>query len=283
MLELLFIFMIYVIIGWLWETSYVSFKEKKFINRGFLKGPYIPIYGFSFITVVLFMEVLNNIDINPFILISIQVISISAISAIWEYATSYVLEVIFHTRWWDYSYRKFNLNGRIALDYSILFGIGGYLLWRFTVPIFNEIYLQLPDVALYTIIYGFLCLILFDTVYTYRDMFKLRNIILRMEIIRDEVSDRFGFTFEQIHQTLSEGITSFGSTISVYKDEVAKRLSELKEKSGSKISETILSKISLFSQLLENSNNITRFLKKYPKATSTRYKYLISILRSKKK
>ena len=273
--------MIYVVIGWIWETSYVSIKEKKFINRGFLTGPYIPIYGFSFITIVLSMEMFNSLNINPFFLALIQILYISFISAVWEYLTSYALEVIFHARWWDYSYRKFNLHGRIALDYTILFGIGGYFLWRFTTPIFENLYFQLPDTLLYIVIYGFLSVISFDTIYTYRDMFRLRNIIIKMEIIRDEISDRFGFTFEQIGKSLSDGLTSFGSAIGAYKEEISKKLSELKEKSTNKFGEPILNKINQFTSMLENSRNVTRFLKKYPKASSKRDKYLINILRSK--
>ena len=276
-LRIIFIFMIYIVLGWIWETSYVSIKEKKFINRGFLKGPYIPIYGFSFITIVLSMEMFNNFNINPILLISIQILYISLISALWEYVTSYLLEVIFHARWWDYSYRKFNIRGRIALDYSVLFGIGGYLLWRFITPIFDNIYIHLPSMALYIIITCFIFILITDTIYTYRDMFKLRNIIMKMELIRDEVSDRFGFSFDYINKALSDGLTSFSAAIGSYKDEISNKFSELKEKG----SESVLNKINQFSNLLENSKNVTRFLKKYPKASSKRYKYLIGILRSK--
>lgn len=282
MLEIVFIFMIYVIVGWLWETSFVSFKEKKFINRGFLKGPYIPIYGFAFITLVLSIEIFNNLNVNPLLLILIQILYICLVSAIWEYLTSYILETIFHTRWWDYSYRKFNIHGRIAVDYTILFGIGGYLLWKFTIPAIESIYYQLSSVTTNIIIYVFLLTITIDTIYTLNDMFKLRSIIIKMESIKDEISDRFEFTFEQLNITLSSGLTNFNTAVGHYKTEIMKKLSELKEKGGSKVSESVSLKINQFSKLLDNSKNVTRFLKKYPKATSKKYKYIINILRSKK-
>ncbi|MBN2604569.1 MAG: putative ABC transporter permease, partial [Bacilli bacterium] len=141
----LFLFMIYAIIGWLWETPYVSINEKKYVNRGFLRGPYIPIYGSVCVTLILSMTLFDSFNQNnPFIII-IEIMFVALISAIFEYTTSYILEKVFKTRWWDYTYRKYNLNGRIALDYTVLFGIGGYLLWRFVNPVFSTLFANIAS------------------------------------------------------------------------------------------------------------------------------------------
>ena len=104
------LFVIYSFLGWFYE-SFICSKifQKKFINRGFLLGPYCPIYGTG--------AVLCNIvfstpqDSNVFVIF----ISCAVGACIIEYITSYIMEKLFNTRWWDYSKLPFNLNGRICL------------------------------------------------------------------------------------------------------------------------------------------------------------------------
>lgn len=109
-------FFIYSFAGWLWETAYCSYQERTFIYRGFLFGPYCPIYGFG---VLLLLEVLSPLKSDPFLLFVNSIIFMSTL----EYATSYVLEKLFHQRWWDYSKEPYNLHGRIALKSSLFWGV----------------------------------------------------------------------------------------------------------------------------------------------------------------
>jgi len=113
--------------------------EKKFVNRGFLVGPYCPIYGFG-VLLITFLLKKYQADIIVTFIFSIL------ICAILEYITSYILEKLFHARWWDYSNRKFNINGRICLDNLLIFGILGcfiiYVLNPFLINILNK----MPDV-----------------------------------------------------------------------------------------------------------------------------------------
>ena len=74
MIRILFLFMMFCIIGWLWETPWVSLKTKKFVNRGFLHGPYIPIYGFAVITIILSMTIFDTVNQNNVFMIIIQII-----------------------------------------------------------------------------------------------------------------------------------------------------------------------------------------------------------------
>ena len=145
--KILFLFIIFSTIGWLWETPWVSIRTKKYVNRGFLHGPYIPIYGFAIVTVVLSMGIFNGIHNSSVFLILLQIIYIGLVTAVWEFFTSYILEKIFHTRWWDYSSHKFNFQGRISLHVSFFFAISGYLVWRFINPVFVSLF----DIILNTI------------------------------------------------------------------------------------------------------------------------------------
>ncbi len=110
------LFLIYSFLGWLVESLYCFFLSKKFVNRGFLIGPVCPIYGSGCLLILIFLSKYSE---DPFTLFCMSII----ICSILEYLTSYVMEKIFKTRWWDYSEKKFNLNGRICLENMIMFGL----------------------------------------------------------------------------------------------------------------------------------------------------------------
>lgn len=107
-------FYIYSTIGWIYESSLRSCTSKKLINSGFLNGPYIPIYGFG---AVLDILILGSID-NPVLLFILS----ATINCVLEYFTSYMMELLFHARWWDYSNQPLNINGRVCLLGYLAFG-----------------------------------------------------------------------------------------------------------------------------------------------------------------
>lgn len=103
------LFFIYAILGWIIETTLVSIEKRKFVNRGFLIGPYCPIYGFGGLAITI---LLKNYTKDPIVLFLMAVIICGTL----EYFTSYIMEKIFKARWWDYSAKKYNINGRICLE-----------------------------------------------------------------------------------------------------------------------------------------------------------------------
>ena len=115
-LELFLHFVFYSFLGWVAETIYCSLLQGKFVYRGFLSGPVCPIYGFGAIFVITLLQPFKE---NILMLFLMGVVITSTL----EYITSYLLEVIFHMKWWDYSKRKFNINGRVCAWNSSLFGI----------------------------------------------------------------------------------------------------------------------------------------------------------------
>ncbi len=122
------LFFIYSVIGYLIEIISVSITEKKItLSRGYLIGPYLPIFGCGGLGGVLFLTKYKNDIVNLFVL------SV-AYSCILEYITSLILEKIFKLRWWDYSRRKLNLNGRISLETGVAFGIFGIIIVCFIQP-----------------------------------------------------------------------------------------------------------------------------------------------------
>lgn len=132
-LSLLFIyFFLYAIIGWMCEVVYCSIPEKKFINRGFLNGPYCPIYGVGALIIITFLMPYVS---DPILVFFIGVILTSTL----EYVTSWGMEKLFHAKWWDYSDHRFNINGRVCLLNSVLFGILCVILMYLVHPFVNNL------------------------------------------------------------------------------------------------------------------------------------------------
>jgi len=111
-------FIAYSFGGWIWEAVILSLlREHRIINRGFLNGPYCPIYGVG----ALFSVLLHHYIGDNYILLFLGG---GVIACILEYITSFALEKLFRARWWDYSDRFLNINGRICLVGFVLFGLG---------------------------------------------------------------------------------------------------------------------------------------------------------------
>ena len=138
------LFLTYAFLGWCMEVTCKFIQFKRFINRGFLIGPYCPIYGWGAVTITLLLQRYINDIIVLFVM---AVIVCSFI----EYFTSYFMEKKYHARWWDYSNKKFNINGRICLDTMIPFGILGVFIMYVSNPFFMGIYNDIPAIWLHTI------------------------------------------------------------------------------------------------------------------------------------
>ncbi len=122
---LLFVF--YSILGWFMEVASTLIKSRKMINRGFLIGPYCPIYGWGALLITMLLQKYKN-DVVALFTLGMM------LCAILEYTTSYLLEKVFKARWWDYSTRKFNINGRICLNTMIPFGLLGVIMMKIINP-----------------------------------------------------------------------------------------------------------------------------------------------------
>ena len=115
MYQFLCIFFIYAFLCWCTEVSYAALQTGKFVNRGFLNGPVCPIYGFGVVIIIACLTPLKK-DLLLLFLGSV------VLTSLLELATGFVLEKLFHQRWWDYSNDPFNLGGYICLKFSIAWG-----------------------------------------------------------------------------------------------------------------------------------------------------------------
>lgn len=140
------LFLIYSFMGWCMEVCVSLVTRKKFINRGFLIGPYCPIYGWGAILITLLLSYFTD---KPILLFFMAILICGTL----EYLTSFFMEKIYHLRWWDYSNKKFNINGRVCLDTIIPFGILGTTIMYVTNPFFLDKLNMIPNNTLNIIFY----------------------------------------------------------------------------------------------------------------------------------
>jgi len=151
------LFMTYSFLGWLLEVIVCYKDQKKFINRGFLIGPFCPIYGVgSLLMIILLHDYVKDI----IVLFCLSVI----VCSILEYVTSYIMEKLFRARWWDYSDKRFNINGRVCLETLVPFGFFGTLIVAYINPFLFSLYSDIPKIAVHFVTGFFLGLFLLDLV-----------------------------------------------------------------------------------------------------------------------
>lgn len=135
------LFMLYSFLGWCMEVVVTLVSTNKLVDRGFLIGPYCPIYGCG----CLFINVLLKKYLNdPIVLFVMSIV----ICSILEYFTSYIMEKMFKARWWDYTDKKFNINGRVCLENLLAFGLLGLLMMYIINPFFVSILSKIDEVVL---------------------------------------------------------------------------------------------------------------------------------------
>ena len=135
------LFIIYAFVGWSIEVIRQLMEKNKFVNRGFLIGPYCPIYGYGALAITILLRKYIN---EWFVLFVMAILT----CGILEYFTSFLMEKIFKARWWDYSNRKFNINGRICLENLALFGLLGLFITYVTNPFLLKYLNLIPNTTL---------------------------------------------------------------------------------------------------------------------------------------
>ena len=186
-----YLFIIYSFCGWVNEMIVTSIPNKKIVNRGFLIGPYCPIYG---VAALIMLATLTQYKEDWIVLFVMAAVT----STIVEYITSYLLEKLFKARWWDYTSLKFNINGRVCLENSLLFGIAGFLLIKYVNPVVVNYITKIPSIPF--LIIGFCVLILFiiDSIVSFSIISKLS---LSLNNIRADHTD---FITEKVKAVLME-------------------------------------------------------------------------------
>ena len=168
------LFLLYSFIGWSIEVIGQLLEKHRFINRGFLVGPICPIYGWGCIAMIL---TLTKYKSDFFLLFAMAIV----ICSILEYFTSYFMEKLFHVRWWDYTRRKYNLNGRICAETMIPFGILGCLVIYIVNPILSSILLKISVSTLNIIAIILFVIYVIDNIISLSIMFGFKGTLKTVE------------------------------------------------------------------------------------------------------
>lgn len=213
------LFLIYSFIGWIMEICVTFYKSKKIVDRGFLIGPYCPIYGYASIIMILY---LNHYKDNPLTVFLLAVVICTFI----EYIISYIMEKLFNARWWDYSNYKFNINGRVCLINAFFFGVLGTFLVYYANPFFENILLKINTNTLNIISLILMILFTTDFIISMYATFKLKSSINK---INKDNTEEFKKKFKEKieNKILSRRILK---AYPKYKNNIIKKIEEYRQK-----------------------------------------------------
>ena len=173
-------FFIYSFIGWVWECCFVSVRKRRWVNRGFMYGPMLPIYGFGALAVLI--STIRVRDSIPLIFLFGMVGA-----TLLAYVTGAVMERLFNVKYWDYSNQKFNLNGYICLTSSLGWGLFSVLLVKFVhVPIEGAV-LKIPTIIAEGIAFVLTVAAAVDVTQSFNDAMDLKRILAQLEESKKQI------------------------------------------------------------------------------------------------
>lgn len=178
--EIILLFFIYSFLGWCVEVAFVATTLGKVLNRGFLNGPVCPIYGCGMLLVLI---VLHPVSDNIFLLFLGGMVICSAI----ELFGGWILDKLFHMRWWDYSDRPFNVGGYICLSFSIMWGLAVVFAVKLVHTPIMAVLQRIPDTLQFVFIILFGIILIIDMVVTLKHLIGIRKNLGQLEWIAEQL------------------------------------------------------------------------------------------------
>lgn len=194
--QYIFSFFVYAFLGYLCEVVYCSISQRKLVNRGYLYMPICPIYGCGAVIILLSMLPIANMW---YLVLILGILLTSGL----EYLTSYVMELIFHMRWWDYSKRKFNINGRVCLRNSLMFGALVMLVVYGLHPLLYKLMNMMGTLPIRIINSVLLVGLCVDFVFSTIKNINIAKVVAKINHIAEELAD----DFKELKQNASEKIS----------------------------------------------------------------------------
>lgn len=233
------LFMIYSVEGWIMECTLGLIEKHKFVNRGFLIGPYCPIYGFGVLSVSLLLSKISNNIILLFLLSTL-------ICGTLEYLTSYFMEKIFKARWWDYTRRKFNINGRVCLETLIPFGIISVLIICFANPWWINNLHKIPTNVLHILSISLFIIYIIDTFISFNIILKFKNMTKKEKDNTEEITKKVKETAEAAIEKLKNEKANLMNKINIKNFTLAPVMKYTRKKYTRQIKDTKLTLIGTF-------------------------------------
>ena len=261
--DLLWFFCIYAVLGWCTEVIYAAVTKGVFINRGFLNGPVCPIYGFGVVLVVALLEPFKEKRILLFFAAMI-------VTSLLELITGFILEKVFHERWWDYSDKPFNIGGYICLAFSIVWGLACMAVVEIVHPIIETLVHHLDNPVGAVILAVVLIAFAADLIVTLCNLIHLKRQLRVFTAVTDElhhISDRMGKNiFENVEKSRkrNEKIMEFAAE---KKEELTDSTEVLKEKK-----ESLVAQGKMLMEKYSKSLFLKRLYRAYPRLQQAIFK-----------
>lgn len=231
--QLLMYFFIYAFVGWAIEVIFHTVTKGKFVNRGFLNGPWCPIYGVSFAVIIMLLTPLQE---NLAILFCGSFVLATAM----EFVTGFVLEKIFNDKWWDYSNEPFNIKGYVCLKFSLMWGLACTFVMRIIHPLISALVINLPEFALNLSDCILAVAFIGDLTFT---VVAIRNLRYKVKISR-EIAERLKYISDHIGEDISDATVNVMEKTMELQEDIAfsqikrkERREELKSKFNSELEE----------------------------------------------
>ncbi len=179
-IQWLFFFYFYCFFGWIFESAYVSLKSRRFVNRGFMRGPFLPIYGSGAI-----MMLVVSMPFQDNIILTYLAGCVGATAL--ELVTGIAMESLFKVRYWDYSNQKFNYKGHICLSSTVAWGFLTILMTEFVHRGVEKAVFVIPETVITVLTVALSVYIVADFSLSFKAAMDLRDVLMGLEKAKEEL------------------------------------------------------------------------------------------------
>lgn len=275
-------FYIYCFAGWVWESVYVSARSREWVNRGFMHGPFLPIYGSG--AIVILLSTMGVRD-NLWLIYLFGMIS----STILEYFTGDAMERLFHVRYWDYTKHRFNLKGHVCLMVSLAWGAFSILLVGVLHPPIEELVLSIPMTAVDITAFALTIYVAADMTVSWNEAMDLKATLIRLAENNEEirkVQRRIDFVAALAEDDLKRFKAEQAAKKQKFKERFAENLQEFSQRRAVALEKLSKETFDYFTKKESDSSDLRKYLdkieavkSKLPNRDDREYKRLAKILK----
>ena len=225
----IFMFFAFSAIGWTVESTYRSIGERRVINSGFLHGPICPIYGTGGLVFHVFLVPISQpVEKRWWMLLLLGMLLADTV----EYVTSYLMEKLFHARWWDYSNNFLNIHGRICFRHTLYWAAFSFIYVYFIAPVYEFLNGFIPQNVRTAAVFVILAVFLFDLFLTVKDAINIQKLITKLDSLRSSVvsvSEAVKITAENRYNELQNTMSSNSEKFGEWKNDAVAQYTEIKQ------------------------------------------------------
>lgn len=222
----LLVFYLYCVLGWCFESTVVSVEQRRWVNRGFLRGPMLPIYGFG---AVILLHVSLPLQGHPVW----SYLACMTAATVFEYIVGVVMEKLFKVKYWDYSKQRFQFQGYICLRSSLCWGFLGLILTGVIHPPINVLVVGLPFIGLIIIDVLFSAAFVSDVVVSVRSALDLAKVLVELDRLREQGAE----LRKQLSETALVELTNLSYKVEEAHGEFTERMDEAKAQLAERMDE----------------------------------------------